>query len=103
MRSSRRWAGRAPIPWDEKNGNGNQVSPGEFNGIVGNGRCFGCEKPINGRERLYCPTCRQRAGANGWCGCGAALYYNGMCKSRIQRHVDEHREHKKKAKEVIDA
>ena len=53
-----------------------------------NGRCSGCGRPSKNMAGAYCPTCRQRGAANGWCGCGAAVYSDGMCR-QASAHVAE--------------
>jgi hypothetical protein len=47
--------------------------------------CGGCDRPSENITGAYCPTCRQRGGRHGWCGCGAALYSDGKC-GRKARH-----------------
>lgn len=87
---------RSPIPWAAKNSRGGQRSPANARGFAQSGNCHGCGATA---ERLYCPTCRQRAGVFGWCGCGAALYggRRGMpiCKPKGREKRSAHAEHKR--------
>lgn len=46
------------------------------------GTCIGCRRPSEHLAGGYCPTCRQRGAAEGWCDCGGALYFDGYCRSK---------------------
>ena len=50
-------------------------------------KCAGCGKWAIACHMAgaYCSTCRQRGPSFGWCGCGAALYSDGLC-NQVRRH-----------------
>lgn len=75
---------RDPIPFFGKS------SPAAIRQRAPNKSCWGCgrKRPFDGA--YYCPTCRQRAGKFGWCGCDSALYATG-CYPRTRRQLDAHR------------
>lgn len=54
------------------------------------GRCVACGEPRPSLNGQRCPTCRQRGGLLGWCGCGAALYAEGC--AQVERHEQLARE-----------
>lgn len=55
------------------------------------GSCASCRRLGVRLAGAYCHTCRERGNRLGWCGCGAALFDGGGCRSLYAHREEERR------------